>query len=229
VNTFDLIVIGVIAVSGLLALVRGFVREVLAIGAWVGAVFATVYLTAPAKPLFHQVIAADWLADIVAPIVIFIVALLLLSALTGLVSSRVRNSGMGPADRALGLVFGVARGFIIVCLAYLAMNYFLPTTSRPAWITEAKSLPLLARGATQMQAMVPHSLIDKGSDTLQSVTRKAEAMHQIQQGMDALKEPDKSDAKPQDPKGDGVQKDAAPPDYSDTSRNQLDQIVKGNQ
>ncbi|HTH96533.1 MAG TPA: CvpA family protein [Stellaceae bacterium] len=245
-NTLDLIVFAVIAVSGLLAFVRGFVREVLAVAAWVGAVFAAIYLTPAAAPMFHQMISAQWLADIVTPVVIFIVALLLLSMITGIASSRVRNSGMGAADRALGLLFGVARGFIIVCLAYLAMNYFIPPTSRPAWIAEARSLPLLAKGANEMVALVPNSLIAKSTNALKDAQRKAEGARQIKQGLDTLQEPDRSKQPAQNngtgngatPPGNSTQpatpnqngSNATPPaDYSDADRNGMNQLLKGAQ
>lgn len=231
-NTFDLIVFGVIIVSGLLAFVRGFVREVLAIGAWVGAVFATVYLTQPTQPLFRQLISATWLADIVGPIVIFVLSLMALSLITGTVSSRVRDSGLGAVDRALGLAFGVARGVVILCVVCVLLNYIVPPASRPAWIADAKSLPLLEQGATELEQLLPRDLINKGGAALQSATQKAEAVQQIQNGMATLNAAPAAPVQQQSlapPAGQQQNTKPAAPKYSATDQNGLNQLFKGAQ
>jgi membrane protein required for colicin V production len=232
-NTFDLIVFAVIIVSGLLAFVRGFVREVLAIGAWVGAVFATVYLTQPTQPLFRQIISAAWLADIVGPIVIFVLALLALSLITGTISSRVRDSGLGSVDRALGLAFGVVRGVVILCVACIVLNYIVPPASRPGWIAEARSLPLLEQGAASLEHLLPRDLINRSASSLEAATQKAEAVQQIQDGLATLNAaPATPDQQPQPgtapAPGQQPAKPAAP-SYSATDQNGLNQLFKGAQ
>ena len=71
-NTLDMIVVGVVAASALLAFFRGFLREILAIGAWVGAIAIAYYFNIPTRGFFRSLISATWVADIVGPIVLFV-------------------------------------------------------------------------------------------------------------------------------------------------------------
>ena len=82
----DGLVAGVILLSGLLAFFRGFVKEALAIGAWVGAAFAALYGFKFARPLARQFISVDMIADATAAAVLFIAALIVLSMISGAVS-----------------------------------------------------------------------------------------------------------------------------------------------
>ena len=110
---FDIAVLAVLAVSGLLALVRGFVREVLSIASWVGAAAAALFLypeLAPHLEGLFGVIEPGPVANIAAGGVIFLVSLIVFSLLAGLIADRVQDSALGPIDRTLGLVFGLVRG-----------------------------------------------------------------------------------------------------------------------
>src|SRR6476646_9939208 len=101
----DLVVLAVLAVSALLAFMRGLVREVLGLAAWVGAIFAAVWALPRVRPQFVQ-----WLGN--SPWVVLII-------LSRWISAFVRNSPIGGVDRTLGLVFGLARGAAIIVLAYI--------------------------------------------------------------------------------------------------------------
>lgn len=176
VNPLDLVVLAVLLLSAVLAFVRGFVREVLAIGAWVGAALATVYAWPTVRPWFqdamdsesvHGLIAplglgpgsTDLLADVLAGLVIFLLTLIILSALCHYIAKAVRGSALNAVDRSLGFLFGLARGALLVCLAYLFFLWLVPDRdNQPEVLVEARSLPLVERGSSALLAMVPEEM-----------------------------------------------------------------------
>jgi len=155
INLTDIIVLTVLVLSAAFAFVRGFVHEMLAIGSWVGAALATLYGFTYAQPIARQYIPSPLIADRVAGIAIFLVVLVILSIVTRLLCRRVRNSGMGPLDRSLGLVFGVARGAVLVCIAWLMLLWVMPREDHPEWITEARTLPLIEKGGAMIASIIP--------------------------------------------------------------------------
>lgn len=154
-NLVDLIVVAVILLSGVFALARGFVKEVLSIVSWVGAIFATLYGFPIASGFARQFISSPLIADGVAGGTLFLVSLFALSFVSGLIANRVRGSTVGSVDRSLGFVFGLLRGFVLVSIAYLAMSWALPPGEQPAWVRQAKTMPLLERGSAMLAAVAP--------------------------------------------------------------------------
>src|SRR5690606_2101277 len=134
VNATDLVVLAVLVISGLLAFARGFIREVLSIGAWVGAAAATIYGFPLVKPLVSDYIPNELFANVVTGVVIFIVTLGLLAALSHVLSRNVRDSALGAVDRSLGLLFGLVRGAVLVCVAWLIFAFLTTPEDRPDWI-----------------------------------------------------------------------------------------------
>ena len=70
-------------------------------------------------------------------------------------SQGVKNSPIGPLDRAAGVAFGVVRGLVIVALAYLAFTYFVPIRNQPKMVTEARVLPVIQGTADVLLSVVP--------------------------------------------------------------------------
>ena len=119
-NWVDLAVLGVAGLSALIGFARGLVREVLGVGAWLGAaaVAAIAFPFASAKA--HTMITDPGIADVVAAVAVFLVALILLSLIASWVGGVVRNSALGGLDRSLGLIFGLVRGAALIVIAYIA-------------------------------------------------------------------------------------------------------------
>jgi hypothetical protein len=67
----------------------------------------------------------------------------------------VKNSPIGPLDRAAGVAFGVVRGLVVVGLAYMAFTYFVPIRQQPHWVTEARLLPVVQSTADVLLSVVP--------------------------------------------------------------------------
>ena len=98
----DLVVVGVVAVSAMLALSRGFVREILGLGAWAGAAAFAYWGTPLARPQFERWIPSpEWVGPVTAA-ALFIGSLLILMLVCGWIGSLVRGSALGGLDRTLG-------------------------------------------------------------------------------------------------------------------------------
>ena len=154
-NWVDVAVIGVLAVSALLALMRGFVREVLGIGAWIGAGIFARWAFPYVKDRFHVWIHSPDMADAAAFGAMFLGALVLLSVVSSMVGGLVRGSLLGGVDRTLGVVFGLLRGAALVAFAYIAVGIAVPVDHWPPPVLEARTLPLAYEGAVLAVGLLP--------------------------------------------------------------------------
>lgn len=188
----DLAVVGIILFSGVWAFFRGLVLEVLGVAAWVGAAFAALHLLPVIQPYARQLVGQDQIADIGGGIVIFLLVLVLLSILSSSLSAQVRQSALSALDRSLGFLFGLARGAAIVCLAYFAMMQLLKAPDHPAWLAEARTLPLLQGGATAIQNLIPAKLLEgsvKPVEQLDAAKLKAQQALEAERALRALTQP----------------------------------------
>jgi len=152
----DGVVLAVLAVSALIAFFRGLVREVLGVGAWIGAVVFAIYMLPSLTPLLSPHVQPDWLAEVLAGGGAFLVALIVLKLLIAWFAGKVRASVLGGLDRALGMVFGLVRGAFLVILAYILGGLFLPAVERwPEPVREARSLPMTAEAAAMLVSQLP--------------------------------------------------------------------------
>jgi len=158
INPVDLAVIAVLLLSALLALFRGFVKEVLGIAGWVAAVAATIFFFPIVRDIIRSYIESRLIADIVTGAAIFLPTLILCSLLTHWVSERVRASAVSAVDRSLGFVFGLARGALIVMVAWWVADRLMPPPTQPAWLLEARTRPLVVLGYTWGTELILHQL-----------------------------------------------------------------------
>lgn len=157
----DLGVLGFIAISGLLAFGRGLVREVLGVGAWVGAGAVAIFCMPLARgPVSDYVHAKEWV-DPVAFCVVFICALVVLMLAAHVVGAAVRNSALGGVDRTLGLLFGLARGAVIVAAAYIVGGMLSPINRWPDAVLEARTLTPTFLAASWLRNQLPETLRPK--------------------------------------------------------------------
>jgi membrane protein required for colicin V production len=216
INFVDLIVLAVLLISAALAFFRGFVHEVLAIGAWLGAGLVTLYGFPHLQPYARDIIAIDLLADIVAGVVLFLIALVVLAILTRLVAAKVQNSSLGALDRSLGLLFGLARGGVILAALWLVLAWALPQPEeRPDYIQNAKSRRIVEAGANVLAGLLPESLRADGAAAVDTVKSEAERAKKMKDAYDTLSRPaPKADA-PETQKG-----------YNDETRQGLDRLIE---
>jgi len=152
ITLLDVVLIIVMLVSGLLAMVRGFMREVLSIIAWVLAAGATLYSYAKLLPYAKQYFNNDIIAAVAVVGGIFLGKLLVVTVLTVRISDMVLDSRVGALDRTLGFLFGLARGLLIVVVAYTFFDWLVPDRGKPGWILHAKSKVVLSSNAADRRA-----------------------------------------------------------------------------
>ena len=132
----DLGVLGVVFVSALLSMLRGFTREILAIGSWAAAAAAAYYFYPYVLPLSHALHQQADGAQAAAAAVVFFVTLIMVSLFTVRVSDAILDSKIGALDRSLGFVFGAARGFLLAVVAFWIFNWLVGDKQQPEWVQE---------------------------------------------------------------------------------------------
>ena len=155
ITFLDLILLVVMLISAMLAMIRGFMREILSIGAWAIAAIATVYSYAKLIPLAKQYFNNDIVAGAAVVGGVFLGTLLIVSVLTVRISDMILDSRVGALDRTLGFLFGLGRGLIIVVVAFLFFDWLVPAKSQPAWVQSAKSKVVLQSTGDWLKAMLP--------------------------------------------------------------------------
>ena len=194
----DLAVIIVVLVSGMLALLRGFTREVLAILSWVAAAAAAYFFYPLALPYIKPYISKDEIALLASAASVFFVALVAVSLVTVKLSDIILDSKVGALDRTLGFLFGAVRGALIAVVAFVFYSWLVPETNQPQWIKDARAKPFLTAGGEKLREMLP--------DDIDSIVAKIKAKKGAAANEEppADLEPDKvqptpSDASPQTP------------------------------
>ena len=157
-RALDMGVVVLLLISAVLAYVRGLVHEVLAVAAWIGAIFATIYGFPYLRPYAREWVEIDLVADFGAGVVIFVVALVLLSMLNRRISKKVKDSALNAVDRSLGFLFGLLRGALIVCIAYIGLGLVYPKDDQPEMVRQARALELVEPGAEILTSLIPENL-----------------------------------------------------------------------
>ncbi len=155
-SVLDLVVIGIVLISALLAAVRGFTREVLAIVAWVVAAAAAWYLHPAALPIAQQYISSNTVALVAAIGGIFVITLIIVSIATVQISDLILDSRIGALDRTLGLVFGAARGFLICVIGWAFLSWLLQGNN-PEWAANSRTRPAMESTRDSIIAMLPEN------------------------------------------------------------------------
>jgi len=158
ITWLDMLLLGIMLISGLLAMIRGFIREILSIAAWAGAAVATVLLYGPLLPIAKANISSDMVATGVVIGGVFLLTLLIVSSVTVRISDKVLDSRIGALDRTLGFLFGLGRGLIIVVVAFLFFAWLVPPAKQPDGVRNAKSLEVLNKTGEWLQALLPQDM-----------------------------------------------------------------------
>jgi membrane protein required for colicin V production len=140
---FDYVVLLIIGISIVVSMMRGAVREVLAIAGWVAAIYVAKTYATQLLPLLPMDIPTEQLRILAAYVIVFLGVLLVSSLLTIALSSLIKKIGLNWFNRFLGGFFGLARGLLIVCvLVFLAGLTSFPKDAR--WTNAMFSSPLEA-------------------------------------------------------------------------------------
>ncbi len=148
ITYLDAALLAVCFISGLLAMYRGFAREMLSIVSWAVAAAAVLYFV-----IFHKPFAQDMaqqmgtqvaVAQIVVGAIIFLIVLIIVHLITARLSDAILDSRIGMVDRVLGFLFGVVRGFVLIVIPYMFYEAFFPDPhTQVPWVTQSKTLPYI--------------------------------------------------------------------------------------
>jgi len=155
ITLLDILLLVVMLISGLLAMIRGFMREILSIGAWGIAALVTLYSYTRVLPIAKQYFASDMVAAGVSVGGVFLLTLLIVSIITVRISDMILDSRVGALDRTLGFLFGLGRGLVIVVVAFLFFAWLVPDRSQPEWVRGAKSKVVLQSTGQWLMSMLP--------------------------------------------------------------------------
>jgi membrane protein required for colicin V production len=212
ITLLDLILLVVMLISGLLAMIRGFMREILSIAAWALAAVAGIYAYAKLLPLVKGSFGSDLVAAAVTVGGAFLLTLLIVSIVTVRVSDMILDSRVGALDRTLGFVFGLARGLIIVVVAFLFFSWLVPDRGQPEWVRNAKSRVVLQGTGQWLMSMLPD---DPESTILKRLKRpKGDEQQEPPEGTSPEQ---RSDGRRADPEG-----------YDRAERTGMRQLIEGN-
>lgn len=153
ISWLDIILIVIMLISGFLAMVRGFTREVLSIFSWAMAAVAALYFTPRYFELLTPYIENPSVAQIVFAAGVFIITLVIVSLITFRISDKVLDSRVGALDRSLGFIFGLARGFLLVAIVFILFTAL--ARDQPDWVSQARSFPMLQRTQLAIESLLP--------------------------------------------------------------------------
>jgi membrane protein required for colicin V production len=161
-NIVDGVVLALVLISAILAYSRGLVRELLSIAGWVVAAIAAFAFAPMADPLVREIpILRDIIGSscelgiLAAFAAVFAIALVLVSIFTPLLAGAVQNSALGPVDQGLGLLFGVARGVVLVAIALVIYNQLMGGDGGIQMIDDSRSRMMFADIQQQLAALLP--------------------------------------------------------------------------
>lgn len=158
-NLFDLIVLAVVGLSALLSFFRGFIREVLSLGAWIGSSIITLYAFPHVAKWIEPQVSSTMVASGLAAIGTFVGSLVIISIVTGVLLKYVKTgSDVGLFDNILGLAFGVARGVLLIAIAYFIMGVVIREEDYPEWVKTAESKPYVEKAAKWVADVAPSYL-----------------------------------------------------------------------
>lgn len=182
INTIDAIVITVVGLSALIALFRGFVRELLSLAALVIASSLTVAFTDDLANVLKGRFESEWVAYGIAGVGLFIGSLIGLGIVNHFIVKAVKESEFKTFDRSLGLMFGLLRGAFVVSLGFLAGTILIEENDYPDWLKEAKTLGAMKMGSEILSGIAPEytqQLRDVGKVSKKNAEEKGKAIGDV--------------------------------------------------
>ena len=130
VNWLDWTLLAVIGLSTLRSLWCGFARSFLSLLAWLAAVFAAFAYGSRLAVELSAFIGNEFARQALAHVLLFVVIVMLGSLLGNLVANMFKAGGLTGADRALGTIFGLARGLLLAAILMAALRFIVPVDSQ---------------------------------------------------------------------------------------------------
>ena len=178
----DFAAIAVIFISAILAYARGFMRETLSIAGWIGAAIIAYIFAPSVEPLVHEIpVVSDIIGGtcelgIFASFgVVFILALIVISLFTPLLTGIVRGSALGSMDSLLGFLFGIARGVLLVAIALVVYEQFFATGEGIDFVENSMTKQVLGDAQERLADRIPSETPAWITERYDQLTEKCQA------------------------------------------------------
>lgn len=155
---FDIAVLLLVGAGAVTGFWRGFVQEILSLGAWIVSIVFIYVLHTPATAMLVDKVGSESGAAVLAFAILLLGPYLFIRAIAGWLGAASRNSLLGPIDRVLGFGFGAVKGTIIVVMGFSILVLGYDTVwgvgGRPGWIIQARTYPFVNAGSEAMVKMI---------------------------------------------------------------------------
>ncbi len=158
-TVFDYVFLAVLGLSAAVGMWRGLVSEVMALLAWVVALFAAWRYNEEAAAVFSGLIADAFWRQAAGAALVVVGVLLLAALLRYLLRQLLRAAGLGATDRFFGAVFGIARGLVVAFVVVLIGG--LVGVSREPWWSQALFSPPMETAVLAAKPWLPEAVADK--------------------------------------------------------------------
>ena len=156
----DIVIISIVLLSLIFGWLRGITKEILSIVAWVGGIYLAIILFPYTKELARSYINHGLIADFVTVCGLFVLFLTIISIFNYFCSNFIKKSVLNITDKALGAIFGIVRGMLIVAILDLVIaQYMLNET--PKWIEASKLRPTITSISDFIILILPDSMQSK--------------------------------------------------------------------
>lgn len=218
-NNLDIILLAVVLVSGLIALSRGLIKEVLSIIGWVLVTILIIYLLPVFLPFAKNFINNGLFAGILTSLIIFTLFSIIWIYSTAHITTKIRTSKLSGLDRFLGLFFGIMRAFLLIILFNILVNWVIPVDKQSEVLTESKYFQIAGNFAKPVEDMIPPETLDMIKTTTESLSPEEKEQQKEQDAFalfEKLAQPQlkKIEEKKEDSKG-----------YKESERDSLDRLI----
>ena len=226
----DIVVGAVVLISAAISFLRGMIRELLTIAGVIGGLFAAMFFAPSLSPTFRDwlgvsnggeaaklfdIIPMGIVADVCAYASIFVIVVIIISVISHFTSATIKAMGLGPVDRTLGVIFGIARAVVLLALLYLPFHLLMDENAKAKYFADSKTHTYIEKTAEFMVRFLPSSgeVKSKVSDVTDGQIKKKLFENDILYNKDA-----KPIMKPSD--------DADKDGYKQESRKELDNLFE---
>jgi membrane protein required for colicin V production len=154
VTLFDLAVVLLLLVSGLVGFVRGATRELVTVLAFLGGALVAVFALRFTGPIARAAIDPEWAGNAVAILIVFLAVYILLRVVGASLTKRIHQTkALGSVDRFAGIAVGAVRALVLIGVFHLVFHAATPAERLPTWMTESASYPLSAAAADGLRVV----------------------------------------------------------------------------
>ncbi|MCI5545042.1 MAG: CvpA family protein [Azospirillum sp.] len=185
-NNLDIFILIIVLISGLIALNRGLIKEVLSIIGWMLSVVAIVTLLPIVQPLVQNFAQGDTFSLVVSAILILIVFFIIWIIITSQIIDKIRSSKLSAIDRILGLFFGIVRAWILIILFNILVGWVMTPDEQPQVMKESKYFQMAGDFAEPVEKLLPKDLIEGAQKENEKKSEEKEHEKVLSEDMDKL-------------------------------------------